>query len=314
MTPPLPPPPAAPPTGHPPLVSILVPAYRAGRFLAETLENLLSHDYPNTELIVGDDGSDDDTARIARGYEPRVRLLELPHGGVSASRNALIAASIGPYLAMTDADDLWLPGKLRAQVAAMEANPRAGLCHTGWEPFGLPDSGLPYVVNDAARQMRGRCFERMMEASDICSPSVLLRRSALPPSGYPVGMRIAEDYCFYLQLLHGWEAEYLPAVYVRYRRHPSQATSVMHGSQRRYLVHNARARLRAIEALGSAMSQDERQRWRGWTLDALRRDGDGQYWRGEYAGAGECYGLLREHGRRVPLRRRLRVWLGTRIQ
>ena len=78
-------------------------------------------------MIVADDGSTDGTARVARAY-PGVRLLSLAHGGVSAARNAAIAASKGSLLAFLDSDDLWLPGKLDAQVGLLERNPHIGFC------------------------------------------------------------------------------------------------------------------------------------------------------------------------------------------
>jgi glycosyltransferase involved in cell wall biosynthesis len=110
-----------------PLVSVIVPAYNREDYLGEALDSVCAQGYDPLEVIVADDGSTDGTARVACGY-PGVRLLSLAHGGVSAARNAAIAASRGALLAFLDSDDLWVPGKLDAQVGLLERNPHIGYC------------------------------------------------------------------------------------------------------------------------------------------------------------------------------------------
>jgi glycosyltransferase involved in cell wall biosynthesis len=124
---------------------VIVPAYNSERYLGEALDSAFAQRYDPLEVIVADDGSTDGTARVARSY-PEVRLLSLAHGGVSAARNAAIAASRGGLLAFLDSDDLWVPGKLDAQVGLLERNPHIGYCFTRMWNFLEPGHGAPAWV------------------------------------------------------------------------------------------------------------------------------------------------------------------------
>lgn len=99
-----------------PDISVIVPAYNAGRYLHSAIGSVLAQTCQAGEIIVVDDGSTDDTARIAAGFAA-VRVIERPHAGAAAARNAGVDAARRPYLAFLDADDLWLPAKLEQQTA-----------------------------------------------------------------------------------------------------------------------------------------------------------------------------------------------------
>ena len=105
-----------------PLVSIVMPVHNGQRFLAAAIDSALGQDYEPVEVIVVDDGSTDDSADIARA-RPAVRLIEQPNGGVSAARNAGLAAARGELIAFLDQDDVLMPDKLTTQVAALIAEP-----------------------------------------------------------------------------------------------------------------------------------------------------------------------------------------------
>ena len=111
----------------PPLVSVIIPAYNAQAFLRATLDSALAQTYGNLEVIVVDDGSRDDTVAIAEAYaarDARVHLLKKTNGGVSSARNAGIAASRGDYVAFLDADDVWHPEKIAAQMETLRPGGR----------------------------------------------------------------------------------------------------------------------------------------------------------------------------------------------
>jgi len=109
-----------------PLISVIVPVYNGARYLAEAIESVIAQDYTPLEIIVASDGSTDESPMIARSF-PDVTCLDLPHGGVSRARNVAVERSMGKWLAFLDADDRWLPGKLRAQVAAGESEGDAAI-------------------------------------------------------------------------------------------------------------------------------------------------------------------------------------------
>jgi glycosyltransferase involved in cell wall biosynthesis len=103
-----------------PLVSILVPAYNAERWIRQCLDSALEQTYSAIEVIVVDDGSTDGTAEIVRRYEGRVRMAPGDHQGGNAARNRLIALSKGEWLQFLDADDYLLPDKIANQMGRVD--------------------------------------------------------------------------------------------------------------------------------------------------------------------------------------------------
>lgn len=103
-------------------VSVVIPAFNAGRYLRSALGSVLGQTWPAAEIIVVDDGSTDDTAVIAATF-PGVRLIGKAHSGIAATRNAGVAEASHDYLAFLDADDLWMPEKLEKQFAFLASNP-----------------------------------------------------------------------------------------------------------------------------------------------------------------------------------------------
>ncbi len=101
-----------------PLVSVIIPVYNGENYLAKAIESVLAQTYSPHEIIVIDDGSTDSSAEIARRFP--VRLITRPNGGISAARNSGIDVSQGEFIALLDADDLWLPDKSALQVQALE--------------------------------------------------------------------------------------------------------------------------------------------------------------------------------------------------
>ena len=117
-------------TDAPPLVSVIVPAYQAASTLGRALDSALAQDYPALEVIVVDDGSTDATRPLVEAYvarDPRVRYYWQANLGVGAARNTAVAHAQGEYLALLDADDAWLPGKLRLQAEVLRRHPAIGL-------------------------------------------------------------------------------------------------------------------------------------------------------------------------------------------
>jgi glycosyltransferase involved in cell wall biosynthesis len=123
------------------LVSVVVPAYQAERFLDEALGSALAQDHPAIEVIVVDDGSTDATAEIAQ--RRGVRLIRRPHQGVASARNAGVAASSGEYLTILDADDLWPVNRVSLQVAHLRAHPERGIVMGLTDIFLTPGEQQP---------------------------------------------------------------------------------------------------------------------------------------------------------------------------
>ncbi len=110
-----------------PLVSAIVPTYNRANLLYRAIESVIKQSYPNLEIIVVDDASDDNTQEVINGISDH-RLRYIRHQknlGGAASRNTGIDAATGEYIAFLDSDDVWLPQKIEAQLAAIENHPHA---------------------------------------------------------------------------------------------------------------------------------------------------------------------------------------------
>jgi glycosyltransferase involved in cell wall biosynthesis len=114
------------------LISIIIPAYNAEEYLAETVESVLNQTNSDLELIVVIDGATDNTENIAHTYESdnRVKVISKINSGVSDTRNVGFSASKGEYIAFLDADDVWLPERLAKMKLAFDENKKIGLVHT----------------------------------------------------------------------------------------------------------------------------------------------------------------------------------------
>lgn len=116
--------------GAQPLVSVVIPAYNAARFINVAVDSVLAQTWQHREVLVVDDGSTDNTTVVLRDYGDTIRVISKPNGGLSSARNRGIQEARGEYVAFLDADDHWLPEKLACQVGVMEGNPQVGFCST----------------------------------------------------------------------------------------------------------------------------------------------------------------------------------------
>lgn len=126
-----------------PSISVLIPVFNCERYLGAAIESVLAQTLSPTEIIVVDDGSTDGTANIATSFGSRVRYEFRPHAGIPTTRNACIETARGDWLAFLDADDLWLPEKLRAQADLMLARPELQFTLTYVQLFLEPGCGMP---------------------------------------------------------------------------------------------------------------------------------------------------------------------------
>ena len=120
-----------------PLVSILIPAYNAERWIAFALESAIAQTWQRKEIIVVDDGSADRTAEVARGFASKgVAVVSTQHQGASAARNHALQLSQGDYIQYLDADDLLAADKIERQLAALrQGSTRRLLLTSPWAYF-----------------------------------------------------------------------------------------------------------------------------------------------------------------------------------
>ena len=183
---------------RPPLVSVIIPTYNRWPMIAEAVQSVLAQTFAAFELIVVDDGSTDNTARLLSSCDSRIKISSQPHAGVAAARNAGVAMSLGKYIAFLDSDDLWSPAKLVAQVDFMERNSGVHICQTQeiWIRGGVR-------VNPKSRHRKatGDIFRRSLELC-LVSPSAVMMTKELFDlvGGFDEAFAVCEDYDLWLRI------------------------------------------------------------------------------------------------------------------
>lgn len=205
-----------------PLVSVVIPCWNQGHYLAEAIESVLAQSYPELELVVVDDGSADNTFEVASRF-PGVRRLLQPNRGVAAARNAGLADSQGAYAVFLDADDRLLPQALEVGMRALLASPKAAFAagmprDVGRDGELLREAVQPLVTQDHYLNLLKDCF--IWSGS-----SVVYRRAALEAAGgFNERLEAADDYELYLELARSYPVLCHDRVVTEYRRHGSNTT------------------------------------------------------------------------------------------
>ncbi|MDD5389304.1 MAG: glycosyltransferase family 2 protein [Gallionellaceae bacterium] len=184
-----------------PRVSVIIPAYNAAWCVRRALDSVLVQDYRDFEVIVVDDGSQDDTAAVLAGYGDAARVLSKPNGGLSSARNAGIAAARGEYVAFLDADDWWLPAKLSRQVALMDGQPTLLFCSTTTSAQTPEGRRLPDWRCGNGQRAALECIFAVNAYVAGSGSSVLARRAAFARvGGFDESLRSLEDIDMWMRL------------------------------------------------------------------------------------------------------------------
>lgn len=203
--------------GQLPLVSVIIPAFNAVRFLPRALASVAAQTYPTEriETIVIDDGSTDDTLALARTFEadlPGFQVFSQPNQGVAAARNLAIAVSSGDLIAFLDADDRWLPHKIAAQVEVFQAEPTLGLVHSGFAFVDQNGAALPDWPRWSRLDQGDVLLEFICDFFLITS-GVMIPRSVLTSVGmFDESLRVGEDNELFLRIVSKFRIGCVPRI------------------------------------------------------------------------------------------------------
>lgn len=218
-----------------PRVSIVMPAYNCAWCIDRALDSVQAQTFADYELIVVDDGSTDDTpARLARRGEA-LRVIRQANAGMSAARNAGIAAARGEFVAFLDSDDWWRPAKLAQQVALLDAAPDVGFCSHATElqsPDGevLGEWGCSPSTSSANTDSTdpGELVARILGGHSAVAggaSSVMVRRALLERTGgFDARLRGAEDTDLWVRLAAAGRYACLPGREVVVTRNPGSVS------------------------------------------------------------------------------------------
>lgn len=231
-----------------PRVSVIVPAFNVKAFIAEAVQSVEAQGVPGVEILVIDDGSHDGTADFVEHAFPAVRLFRKENGGSATARNVGLREARGDYIAFLDADDVWLPGKLKAQLDYFEAHPDVAMLGTGFVPWISDASGCfgdPQVLaavnatimpGEIDVETSGWGYHRMLLDNYVWTTTVMMRRTLIEKIGYfDESLRLGQDYDLFLRASRESEIHLLKGVYAAYRQHPGSA--IARGADFNYAAH-----------------------------------------------------------------------------
>jgi glycosyltransferase involved in cell wall biosynthesis len=162
-----------------PLVTVVTPSYNQGRFIAATIESVLSQDYPNVEYVIVDGASTDDTAEVVARYAGRLTYVSEPDSGQSDAINKGFRRARGEYVAWLNSDDVFLPGAISAAVAALRAHPGAGAVYG--DGFQIDEAGN--VISRFAVTQQFNLWKLLNLSDYILQQTVFFRRSVFDDVG-----------------------------------------------------------------------------------------------------------------------------------
>lgn len=205
-------------------VSIVTPAYNAGQYIANSIDSALKQSFQDYEMIIVDDGSNDNTKSIIEEYVHRypekIKYIYQPNAGPSKARNTAIQKAKGKYIAFLDADDSWMPFHLEKSIAAIESQNNIGLVHSNIMKITSSGQTIGAAERDK-RFLSGMIFnELLLRKAHIACSSALVKKSCLDSVGYfdeDSRCGVCEDRDLWLRISKQFNILYIDQVSVNYR-------------------------------------------------------------------------------------------------
>jgi glycosyltransferase involved in cell wall biosynthesis len=224
-----------------PLITVLMPAYNAARFIAPAVESVLCQGFTDFELLVVDDGSTDDTVAVVQSFtDARIRLLQLPHRGIAAALNAGLQEAKGKYIARFDADDICYPKRLQVQYDFLNAHPDYFIC--GCAADYITEEG-EYVFT---YQPPGFLYKDLLllyktKCPFIHSGVMYVKVAVLQAGGYNEHAHAFEDHLLWAQLLDTAKGCNIKEVLLQVRLNPQSVTIDERWRPQRFIEIKSRA-------------------------------------------------------------------------
>jgi len=207
------------------LISVIIPVFNGEKTIEATITSVLNQTFTDFELIVIDDGSQDSTSSIVSSIkDPRLKIFSCENAGVSNSRNRGFSHASGEFISFLDADDLWTPDKLEAQLKALQENPLAAVAYS-WVDY-INQAGRFYRAGNHMT-VNGDIHKTMLVNNPLENGSnPLIRRQALVDTGgFNQNVAAAADWDMWLRLAARYHFVCVPLPQVLYRMSGSSMSS-----------------------------------------------------------------------------------------
>lgn len=206
-------------------VSVVIPTYNYGRFIAGALKSAQGQTHAPLEVVVVDDGSADNTEAVVREFGEGVTYVRQENAGVCAARNRGAAESTGDFIAFLDADDTWEPTKLEKQLARFSRGENVGLVHCGIREFdGTTGETLGTELTGGEDGVAENLL--LWEGPVIVGPggTIMVTRTAFDAvGGFDERMKVGEDWDFCYRIARRFNVGFVSEALVNYRSHAGAA-------------------------------------------------------------------------------------------
>ena len=211
-----------------PNVTVFIPVFNREKFIGQAIDSVLSQQYPDFELLIVDDGSEDRSVEIIRAYEdPRIRIVQNPRNmGIPITRNRGLEEARGAYIAILDSDDVMLPNRLSTQIDFLDKHSDyVGI--GSWSKY-MDDQGR--ITHNIRTRPVGdkRTKASLLFHCAIHNRTFTARTSVLQEYGYNNEFPRCQDYELLVRLSKNWKLGNLPKVLVHGRKHADQITGNTH--------------------------------------------------------------------------------------
>jgi glycosyltransferase involved in cell wall biosynthesis len=214
-----------------PVVSIIIPTYNGSRYLALTIESVLNQTFGDFEIIVVDDGSEENIEEVLKPFANRISFIRIQNSGPAAARNVGIRASRGEFIALLDHDDIWGPENLETKLDFLNKNPDYAMAYSYPELIDSEGNALQQIY--PSEFPSGPVFEDFLYRNRITSFScTLIRKSIFLGSNLSVGLLderkdilCCDDYDMWLRIADVNVIGFSPDKQVYYRIHNANLTS-----------------------------------------------------------------------------------------
>ena len=223
-------------------VTVIIPIYNMEKYITEAVDSALNQTYENCEIIVIDDGSTDNTFNILKRYNNNIRYIKQDNKGLACARNVGIKKSTGDYIALLDADDIWLPDRLTIEVKILDELPEVGLVHSSI--YWINENGKKLTNPDEKRKYCSGYIAKYIisRKSDIYCPTVLFRKSCVNDVGYfdeNLTRLGVEDRDLWYRIALKYKIEYVDKPLAKYRyREDSMSKNFNKMQKARYYMIN----------------------------------------------------------------------------
>ena len=210
------------PPNNDPLITVIIPCYNHGRYISKAIESVLAQNYSNTEIIVVDDGSQDETSDVVKSY-PTVRYHLQNNSGLSASRNKGIDLSNGKILVFLDSDDWLYQNALQVNLGYLQKNKHAAFVSGAYEKVFEPEN----IIKEESRIVESHHYENLLRHGNFITvpAAVMYNRWVFDEFRFDETLKVCEDFDLYLKVSRKYPIVHHTEKIAAYRRHESNMSS-----------------------------------------------------------------------------------------